>query len=128
MWGSRWSADPSRTVGTYLRNQSAPPPEQGWGFRQLLERPGRFQLLCWKWRRVFGVLQWCLKGAEGAEVEALVKGIPDVENFAANLYKGPQELVEEGPRKRNRLRHFWFHKKLTGNPLGFCQLKSHLRR
>jgi hypothetical protein len=48
------------------------------------------------------VLQWCLEGAEAAEVEVLVKGIPEVENFAANLYKGPQEIVEEGPRKRNR--------------------------
>jgi Ni,Fe-hydrogenase III small subunit len=40
-------------------------------------------------------------GCGGAEVEALVKRIPDVENFVANLYKGPQEIVEEGPRKRN---------------------------
>jgi hypothetical protein len=57
----------------------------------------------WSTNRVFGVLQWCLEGAEGAEVEALVKGIPDVENFAAKLYKGPQAIVEEGPRKRNRV-------------------------
>ncbi|KAJ7877455.1 hypothetical protein B0H13DRAFT_1893199 [Mycena leptocephala] len=50
---------------------------------------------------VLEVAEWWLEGAEGAEVEALVKGIPDVENFVANLYKGPQEIVEKGPRKRN---------------------------
>ncbi|KAJ7907844.1 hypothetical protein B0H13DRAFT_1879184 [Mycena leptocephala] len=38
-------------------------------------------------------------GCGGAEVEALVKRIPDVKNFVANLCKGPQEIVEEGPRK-----------------------------
>ncbi|KAJ7818369.1 hypothetical protein B0H13DRAFT_1922289 [Mycena leptocephala] len=45
------------------------------------------------------VAEWWLEGAEGAEVEALVKGIPDVKNFVANLCKAPQEIVEEGPRK-----------------------------
>ncbi|KAJ7916918.1 hypothetical protein B0H13DRAFT_1870766 [Mycena leptocephala] len=45
------------------------------------------------------VAEWWLEGAEGAEVEALVKGIPDVKNFVANLCNGPKEIVEEGPRK-----------------------------
>ncbi|KAJ7911216.1 hypothetical protein B0H13DRAFT_1875971 [Mycena leptocephala] len=101
-----------------------PPPEQGWGFRQLLERPGRFQLLCWKWRRVFGVLQWCLEGAEGAEVEALIKEIPDVENFAANLYKGPQEIIEEGPRKRNQID--WKPAGILSTQIPFAQISPKL--
>ncbi|KAJ7922343.1 hypothetical protein B0H13DRAFT_1865913 [Mycena leptocephala] len=98
-----------------------PPPEQSQGFRQFhLQRVELFRYCTTAPQddignerrcRYFGgnydltlekvVMQseWWLEGAEGAEVEVVVKGIPDVKNFVGNLCKGPQEIVEEGPRK-----------------------------
>ncbi|KAJ7920634.1 hypothetical protein B0H13DRAFT_1867363 [Mycena leptocephala] len=84
-----------------------PPPEQSQGFRQLnlIERDLQYSQIVRNaarhlvFRKVVMQSEWWLEGAEGAEVEVVVKGIPDVKNFVANLCKGPQEIVEEGPRK-----------------------------
>jgi hypothetical protein len=45
---------------------------------------------------------WTAEVQRARRVEAEVKRIPDVENFLSKLYKGSQEIVENGRREKEK--------------------------